>query len=81
MTHPVYSLAMLGFESVSVINKRLAKMARGGPQSAEEFRLMFAEKADAAVEASKALALGATPIEIIARYREHVAANEARLSI
>lgn len=81
MMHPMYSLAMLGLESTSVIQKRLAKIGLGGPQSAEEVRLMYTEKSDALFEATRAFALGATPAGVIARYREHVAANEARLSI
>ncbi len=78
---PFYSLTMLGFESTSVINKRLAKIGLGGTQSADEIRLMFTEKADAVREAATALMFGGTPMATIARFREHVAANEARLSL
>ena len=77
---PVYDLAMLGFESISVINKRLGKIALGGRQSADEVRLMFSEKASASIEAATAVMLGETSAGTIARFRKHVAANEARLS-
>jgi hypothetical protein len=71
---------MLGFESASVINKRLIKIGRGGSQSTDEVRLMFAEKKNAAIEAGMALMFGGTPMGVITRFREHVAANERRLS-
>ena len=78
--HPLFDLALLGVESVSVICKRLDKIGRGDPQAADEICLMIAEKVDAAFEAATALMLGGSPIQTIARYREHVASNEARLS-
>ena len=77
---PGYDLVMLGFESASVIQKRLAKIALGGAQAADEIRLMFREKAEASAEAATALMSGRTTAGTIARYREHVAADEARLS-
>ena len=77
---PVYDLMMLGFESASVIQKRLAKIRRGGAQSTAEIRLMFTEKAEASTEAMTALKCGRTLVGTIARFRGHVAANEARLS-
>ncbi len=80
MLLPFYDLTMLGFESVSVINKRLMKIGRGGTQSLDEIHLMFAEKKDASIEAVTALRLGGTAMGMIARFREHVAANEVRLS-
>ncbi len=80
MMLPGYDLVMLGFESASVIHKRLAKIALGGAQAADEIRLMFTEKAQASAEAATALMFGGTLTGTIARYREHVAANETRLS-
>jgi hypothetical protein len=80
MLFPFHDLIMLGFESSSVINKRMAKIARGGAQSADEIGLMFSEKAKASQEAMVALMKGGTTAEMIARFREHVAANEVRLS-
>ena len=41
---------------------------------------MFTEKADAAVEAGSNLILGGTPAGLVARYRFHVAENQARLA-
>ena len=41
---------------------------------------MVAEKIDAAFEATSTLMMGRTPETVIARYREHVAANTKRLS-
>ena len=80
MVLPLYNVAMLGFEAASVINKRLAKIARGGSQSWDEVGLMVREKHLASLEATTNLMLGGTPTAMIARFREHVAANEARLS-
>lgn len=81
MLFPLYSLIMLGFESSSVINKRLAKITRGGSQSSIEVRLMFAEKADASREAMIGLMFGQTINGVVGCFRQHVAANEARLSV
>ena len=78
---PWYAIAMLGFESGSVILKRLAKVGLGGTQAVDEIRLMFAEKADAAMEAGVAMMCGVPVDGIVDRYRVHVAANEARLSL
>ena len=80
MVFPGFNLMMLGFESASVIQKRLAKIALGGAQSADEIRLMFAEKVEASSEAMTSLMFGGTLAGTVARYREHVAVNEARLS-
>lgn len=41
---------------------------------------MVSEKIDAALEAGTSLLVGVTPDTIVARYREHVAANSSRLS-
>ena len=80
MFFPWHAFAMLAFESNSVIALRLAKIGRGGSQSLDEIRLMFAEKASASMEATAALLTGGTVCGTVDRYREHVAANEARLS-
>jgi hypothetical protein len=78
--HPLFELALLGVESVSVICKRLNKIGRGDPHAADEIHLMVTEKVDAAIEATTALMRGGSPTQTIARYREHVASNDARLS-
>ena len=41
---------------------------------------MVSEKINAMFEAGENLMAGATPASIVARYREHVAANSKRLS-
>ncbi len=63
-----------------MIHKRIAKIALGGAQAADEIRLMFMKKAEARRRLATALMSGGTPTGTIARYREHVTANEARLS-
>ena len=80
MVFPFHDLTMLALESGSVINLRLAKIGRGGFGAVEEIALMFAEKADAVVEATTAALAGQPPSGMINRLRVHVAANEARLS-
>lgn len=80
MFFPWTAFTLLALESTSVINLRLAKIGRGGSQAMDEVRLMFAEKADAALEAGSNLMLGGTPAGMVARYRFHVAENQARLA-
>ena len=79
MFFPWHAFTLLAFESNSVINLRLAKIGRGGAQACEEVRLMFAEKASAAVEAGTAMMTGGTLVGLVDGYRVHVAANQARL--
>jgi hypothetical protein len=80
MFFPWYALTMLALESSSVINRRLVKISLGGTQSFDEIQLMFSEKASATVEAATVLIGGGTASAMVARYREHVAANELRLA-
>jgi hypothetical protein len=77
---PWYTSAMLACESVEVIRLRLEKLLSGGDAADREARLMVSEKIDAMFEAGANLMAGATPASIIERYREHVAANNRRLS-
>ena len=79
MFFPWTAFTLLAFESTSVINLRLAKIGRGGSQAIDEIRLMFAEKAHAASEASSGLMVGGTMAGLVARYRFHVEENRARL--
>lgn len=79
MFFPWTAFTLLAFESTSVVKLRLEKVARGGPQALDEIRLMFAEKAHAASEATSGLMMGGTPAGLVARYRFHVAENRARL--
>jgi len=82
---PMYSSFMaatlLAFESNTVIALRTLKFAGGGSDSANEARLMMAEKVDAAWEAAHSLFSGGTPLAVIDRYRDLVAANVARLTV
>ena len=80
MFFPWTAFTLLALESTSVINLRLAKIGRGGSQALDEVRIMFAEKADAALEAGSNLMLGATPAGLVARYSFHVAENQTRLA-
>ena len=77
---PWYPITMLGLESSSVILKRLMKIGLGGAQSAEEIRLMFSEKSEAARQAGLSLMFGCTMAGLVDQYRVLVAANEKRLS-
>lgn len=58
---------------------RLQRLAAGGSEASTEAHLMLFEKFDAAFEAAAILMGGGTLASIIERYREHVAANAARL--
>jgi hypothetical protein len=80
MFFPLYGWTMLALESTSVVNLRLAKIARGGSQAVDEIGLMLSEKVEAMIEAGTALTMGSEPSDIVDRFREHVAANEVRLS-
>jgi hypothetical protein len=77
---PYYSAMMLGLESHTVIGLRVLRLASGGSDALSEMRLMIGEKVDAALESSANLMAGATAETVIDRYRQHVAANVARLS-
>ena len=80
MFFPLYSSMMLGLESGTVVGLRMLKLAGGGGDALSEMRLMIREKVDAAFESGANLMAGATAETVIDRYREHVAANAARLS-
>ncbi len=71
---------MLAIESSEVIGSRLQRLAAGGSEAQAEAHLMISEKVDAVFEATATLMTGGTPATVIDRYREHVAANAARLS-
>jgi hypothetical protein len=77
---PLYSTMMLGLESGTVVGLRMLKLAGGGGDALNEMRLMIREKVDAAFESGANLMAGATAETVIDRYRQHVAANAARLS-
>jgi formylmethanofuran dehydrogenase subunit B len=72
---------MLGFESNTVIGLRMLRLVSGGSDALHEMHLMIGEKVDAALESGANVMAGATAEAVIDRYRQHVAANAARLSL
>ena len=81
MFFPFYSSMMLGLESGDVIGLRVLKIACGGGDALNEMHLMVGEKVNAALESGANLMAGASVDSVVARYRQHVAANAERLSI
>jgi hypothetical protein len=78
---PWSAVLMLALESSEVIGLRVAKLAGGGVDAQHEAHLIVCEKVDAVFEVSGArLMSGATAINAINRFREHVAGNARRLS-
>ncbi|MCJ2014744.1 hypothetical protein [Methylobacterium sp. J-076] len=80
MYNPFLSSMMLAIESQRVIQLRLVRLAWGGREGQAEAQSMVIEKVHAAGEAMMTLMRGGSPETVIARYREHVAANTKRLS-
>ncbi|MBP1180691.1 hypothetical protein JOE48_002655 [Methylobacterium sp. PvR107] len=78
--NPFITSLMLAFEAQRVIELRLVRLAWGGKEGLAEAQSMVIEKVHAAAEATTTLMLGGSPETVIARYREHVAANTKRLS-
>src|SRR5918998_5954643 len=74
-----FALAMLALEAQKVVELRLVKLAGGGCDACDEAHLKASEKMSAAVEAAGTLMMGGSFEAVIARYREHVAANTERL--
>ena len=58
----------------------MMKLAGGGGDARDEVHLMVTEKMGAGIEALASLMGGSTPMAVIERYREHVAANALRLN-
>ena len=81
MFGPWFIVTLLALESSVVIGLRVAKLAGGGVGAQHEAHLMVSEKIDAVVEVGVRLLCGATAVNVINRFREHVAANAERLSI
>jgi hypothetical protein len=79
MINPWYSAALLVFEASDVMRLRMVRIASGGSEAFSEVHLMMTEKSWAAVEAVSSMMFGGTPMSVIERYREHVAANASRL--
>ena len=79
MLNPWFAATLLAFEAADVMGLRMMKLACGGAAARDEAQLMVSEKIGAAVEAWNSLMYGGSPVSIIERYREHVAANAMRL--
>jgi hypothetical protein len=76
---PWFIVTLLALESSEVIGLRIAKLAGGGVDAQHEAHLMVSEKIDAVVEVGVRLLCGATAVNVINRFREHVAANAERV--
>jgi hypothetical protein len=79
MLFPWQNITLLALESNCVIALRLMRIAGGGDSALTEANLMLSEKVDACVEAGSTLMCGGTMVAVVARYRQHVAANTKRL--
>jgi hypothetical protein len=80
MLNSWFAATLLAWEAADVVGLRLTRLAGGGVAAYSEAQLMVSEKVAAGIEAVGALMMGDTPDQIIQRYREHVAANAARLA-
>jgi len=80
MANPWYCAALLAFEANEVMRLRMVKIAFGGGGAFSEVHLMMTEKIGAALEALGSMMVGGTPMSVIERYRERVAANAYRLT-
>lgn len=80
MFGPWFTVTLLALELSEVIGLRIVKLAGGGVDAQHEAHLMVSEKIGAAVEVGERLLRGETTINVINRFREHVAANSERLS-
>ena len=79
MINPWYTTVMLATECCNVIGLRMIKLSLGGQGALDEAQLMLSEKVAASWEAGAALLNGGNAFGMVDRYREHVAANAARL--
>lgn len=80
MLNPFWSAFLLAFEAQRVIELRLVRIAWGGTEAQAEMISMVSEKVVAAMEAANTLVAGGSHNQVIARYRELVAANVQRLA-
>ena len=81
MFGPWFIVTLLALESSEVIGLRIAKLTGGGVDAQHEAHLMVSEKIDAVVEVGVRFLYGASAVNVINRFREHVAINAERLSI
>ncbi|ACS38859.1 MULTISPECIES: hypothetical protein [Methylorubrum] len=79
MFNPFMTSLLLAFEAQRVIELRLVRLAWGGQEGWAEMNSMVLEKIAAATEATTTLLTGGSHEDVVARYREHVAANTERL--
>jgi hypothetical protein len=75
-----FAVALLALEAQKVVELRLVKLAWGGAEGWAEAEQMVSEKVSALVEASGTLMTSGSCDTVVARYREHVAANTRRLT-
>ncbi|WP_132252185.1 hypothetical protein [Methylobacterium segetis] len=75
-----FAVALLTLEAQRVVELRLMKLAWGGSEGCAEVQQMVSEKVCAFIEASGTLMMGGSCETVVARYREHVAANTKRLT-
>lgn len=80
MFNPFIASLLLAFEAQRVIELRLVRLAWGGQEGWAEMNSMVFEKIAAATEATATLLTGGSHEDVVARYREHVAANTERLT-
>ena len=79
MFNPFFASMLLAIEAQRVIELRLVRLAWGGQEGWAEMNSMVFEKSAAATEAATTLMTGGSHAMVVARYREHVAANTTRL--
>ena len=79
MFTPFHAAFLLAVEAHKVTELRLVRIARGGAEGQAKMVSMVGEKVVAAMEACNTLMAGGTGGDVIARYRELVAANTHRL--
>lgn len=75
-----FAVALLAIEAQRVVELRLMRLAWGGSEGCAEAQQMVSEKVSAFIEASGTLMTGGSCNAVVARYREHVAANTQRLT-
>jgi len=79
MLNPFCAAFLLPAEAQRVIELRLVRIAWGGADAQAEIVSMVGEKVVAAMEAANTLMMGGSHDQVVARYRELVAANTRRL--
>ena len=80
MLNPFCAAFLLAIEAQKVIALRLVRIAWGGTEAQAGMVSMVSEKVVAAMEAANTVLAGGSYDQVMARYRELVAANTHRLS-